>query len=202
MNLSGRKHVFKNLKTSISQIFRGIRTALEPRKELPPPPEKTHPKDRKRGRRKQRAARSGDGTYVRAADRRDVPQKGVRPEKVKSESVPKVPRSRAKAPAAPKVREALPMPELAPPPAEEGKTRFFDLDLAPEVLAATQTLGFKYCTPIQEKCLPHAISGRDMAAKAQTGTGKTAAFLASVITRLLRKPKADAKPGTQHPKHV
>ena len=188
--------MFKNLKTSIDQIFRGIKTALRGKKELPPPPEKAHPKDRKQGRRKQRKAREGE-VYVRASDRRDVPRR-TPPEKVRSgeKSVPKVPRSRAKAPAAPKIREALPMPELVPPPAEEGKTRFFDLELAPEVLAATQTLGFKYCTPIQEKCLPHAIAGRDMAAKAQTGTGKTAAFLAASITRLLRKPKADAKPGT------
>ena len=85
-------------------------------------------------------------------------------------------------------RAPLPMPELVPPPPEEGKTRFFDLDLAPEILAGTQALNFRYCTVIQEKCLPYALEGKDLAAKAQTGTGKTAAFLASSMTRLLRNP--------------
>lgn len=81
-----------------------------------------------------------------------------------------------------------PMPELVAPPQEEGKTRFCDLDLAPEILAGTQTLGFQYCTVIQEKCLPYALAGKDLAAKAQTGTGKTAAFLASAMTRLIKDP--------------
>ena len=90
-----------------------------------------------------------------------------------------------------------PMPEIAEVPAEEGKTRFTDLPLAKEILAAVQTLGFKYCTPIQALCLPAALEGRDLAAKAQTGTGKTAAFLASCMTRLLQKPIPDdqRKPG-------
>ena len=89
-----------------------------------------------------------------------------------------------------------PIPEIAEVPAEEGKTRFTDLPLAKEILAAVQTLGFKYCTPIQALCLPAALEGRDLAAKAQTGTGKTAAFLASCMT-LLQKPIPDdqRKPG-------
>ncbi|MBO5959179.1 MAG: DEAD/DEAH box helicase, partial [Lentisphaeria bacterium] len=64
-------------------------------------------------------------------------------------------------------------------------------------MAATQDLGFKYCTEIQAKCLPYAIAGNDLAAKAQTGTGKTAAFLASTMTRLLRNPlpAENRKPG-------
>ena len=70
-----------------------------------------------------------------------------------------------------------PMPELIDIPAEEGKVRFQDLALAKEVIAGTQQLGFQYCSVIQEKALPHALEGRDLAAKAQTGTGKTAAFL-------------------------
>ncbi|MBR2440525.1 MAG: DEAD/DEAH box helicase [Lentisphaeria bacterium] len=89
-----------------------------------------------------------------------------------------------------------PMPELMDIPAEEGKVRFQDLALAKEVIAGTQQLGFKYCSVIQEKALPHAIDGRDLAAKAQTGTGKTAAFLASSMTRLLAKPKESRRPKT------
>ena len=89
-----------------------------------------------------------------------------------------------------------PMPELIDIPAEEGKIRFQDLALAKEVIAGTQQLGFQYCSVIQEKALPHAIEGRDLAAKAQTGTGKTAAFLASSMTRLLQKPKENRRPKT------
>ena len=81
-----------------------------------------------------------------------------------------------------------PLPELEEVPAEEGKVRFSDLPLAREILAGIQSLGFRYCTPIQALCLPAALEGRDLAAKAQTGTGKTAAFLASCMTRLLRNP--------------
>ncbi|OQA83904.1 MAG: ATP-dependent RNA helicase RhlB [Lentisphaerae bacterium ADurb.Bin242] len=88
-----------------------------------------------------------------------------------------------------KVRTALPpMPEIVPPPKEEGKTRFTDLPIAREVLAGIQALSFHYCTPIQEQCLPVALEGRDLTGKAQTGTGKTAAFLASSMTRLLLHP--------------
>lgn len=89
-----------------------------------------------------------------------------------------------------------PMPELIEIEPAEGKTRFCDVDLAKEVLAGTQQLGFRYCSVIQEKCLPYAVAGRDLAAKAQTGTGKTAAFLASSMTRLLRDPKPERAPKT------
>lgn len=88
------------------------------------------------------------------------------------------------------------MPELIDIPAEEGKIRFQDLPIAKEVIAGTQQLGFQYCTVIQEKALPYALQGRDLAAKAQTGTGKTAAFLASSMTRLLARPKENRRPRT------
>jgi len=51
---------------------------------------------------------------------------------------------------------------------------------------AVADLGFSYCTPIQAQILPHTLAGKDATGKAQTGTGKTAAFLATIFTRLLR----------------
>lgn len=89
-----------------------------------------------------------------------------------------------------------PMPELIEIPPEEGKIRFQDLALSKDVIAGTQQLGFQYCSVIQEKALPYALEGRDLAAKAQTGTGKTAAFLASSMTRLLKNPKENRRPRT------
>jgi ATP-dependent RNA helicase RhlB len=70
----------------------------------------------------------------------------------------------------------------------EGKTRFQDLDLAPEIMHAVADLGFSYCSPIQAQSLPHALQGKDVVGKAQTGTGKTAAFLTAIIDDLLKNP--------------
>jgi len=72
--------------------------------------------------------------------------------------------------------------------ATEGKTRFHDFKLAPELMHAIHDLGFPYCTPIQAQVLGYTLAGRDAIGRAQTGTGKTAAFLISTITQLLDTP--------------
>lgn len=69
-----------------------------------------------------------------------------------------------------------------------GKTRFHDFQLAPELMRAIQELGFPYCTPIQAQVLGHTLKGKDAIGRAQTGTGKTAAFLVSTISQLLENP--------------
>ncbi|MBW2575246.1 MAG: ATP-dependent RNA helicase RhlB [Deltaproteobacteria bacterium] len=82
------------------------------------------------------------------------------------------------------------------PPAE-GKTRFHDFNLPNPLLHAISDLGFEYCTPIQAEILPSTLSGKDASGRAQTGTGKTAVFLITVITRMLNNPIQDKrKPGT------
>jgi len=82
------------------------------------------------------------------------------------------------------------------PPAE-GKTRFHDFDLSDPLLHAISVLGFEYCTPIQAEILPISLSGKDVSGRSQTGTGKTAAFLITVITRMLNNPiQGKRKPGT------
>jgi ATP-dependent RNA helicase RhlB len=82
-------------------------------------------------------------------------------------------------------------------PPTEGKTRFQDFDLPAPLLHAICDLGFEYCTPIQAEILPSTLSGKDASGRAQTGTGKTAAFLITVITRMLYKPiPGKRKPGT------
>lgn len=67
--------------------------------------------------------------------------------------------------------------------------KFTELGLPPEVLRGITDAGFSECTPIQEKTLPLALSGRDVAGQAQTGTGKTAAFLITLFTGLLKTPR-------------
>jgi len=82
-------------------------------------------------------------------------------------------------------------------PPVEGKTRFHDFDLPDPLLHAISDLNFEYCTPIQAEILPSTLAGRDASGRAQTGTGKTAAFLISVLTRLLNHPiQGDRAPGT------
>jgi ATP-dependent RNA helicase RhlB len=77
----------------------------------------------------------------------------------------------------------------------EGKRRFQDFDLPSEILHAVADLGFQYCTPIQALSLEHALAGKNVTGKAQTGTGKTAAFLVAILTRYLRSPEARQEQG-------
>ncbi len=70
----------------------------------------------------------------------------------------------------------------------DGKTRFHDLNLRPELMRGIAELGFSYCSPIQAQVLPHTLQSHDAIGKAQTGTGKTAAFLITVFSDLLNHP--------------
>ena len=74
-------------------------------------------------------------------------------------------------------------------------TRFVDFDLPPEIMEGLDKAGFEYCTPIQAQAIPVAMNGLDIAGQAQTGTGKTTAFLVPMLTRLLRnKPMEPGLP--------
>lgn len=71
---------------------------------------------------------------------------------------------------------------------EPGKLRFHDLDLPLPLMHGIADLGFQYASPIQAQSLPHTLQGHDVVGKAQTGTGKTAAFLLTIIDDLLKNP--------------
>ncbi|WP_313273728.1 ATP-dependent RNA helicase RhlB [Stenotrophomonas sp.] len=72
---------------------------------------------------------------------------------------------------------------------------FSSFELQPTLLAGLEGAGFTRCTPIQALTLPVALPGGDVAGQAQTGTGKTLAFLVAVANRLLTRPAlADRKP--------
>ncbi len=79
-------------------------------------------------------------------------------------------------------------------PEKEGETRFHDLGLPEPIMHAIADLGFTYCTPIQAKTLVHAHVGQNIAGRAQTGTGKTAAFLIAIFTRFLEQPLSGERP--------
>ncbi|NUN05846.1 MAG: DEAD/DEAH box helicase [Bdellovibrio sp.] len=64
--------------------------------------------------------------------------------------------------------------------------KFSELNLESSLYAAIQKLGYDDCTPIQEQAIPPVLDGKDVAGLAQTGTGKTAAFVIPVMERILR----------------
>ena len=71
---------------------------------------------------------------------------------------------------------------------ESERVSFDSFDLEQPLLDAIAKLGFEYCTPIQAQSLVHTLAGHDVTGKAQTGTGKTAAFLITIINDLLTHP--------------
>ncbi len=200
--------MFNHLSKSVGNLIKNLKTALSgaPKQQEPPAaaPVRKHDKKRRRQRHPE------DAAYIRRADSRPAPARDVKMDdsqakqqsrKQKQPKEPQDQQKQAKQPKQPKQpkkqqaaqkqkqpRQIPPMPAIVPPPEEPGKMRFCDLELSQEVLAAVQVLGFLYCTEIQKLCLPYALAGRDLAAKAQTGTGKTAAFLSTLITRFRRHP--------------
>ncbi len=74
---------------------------------------------------------------------------------------------------------------------------FDRFDLPAAVARGVAEAGFEHCTPIQAQTLPYTLAGRDVAGQAQTGTGKTAAFLISAFTRLLSQPAPPDRTATQ-----
>ena len=65
------------------------------------------------------------------------------------------------------------------------ESRFSNFTLSPDLIKGLDEAGFEFCTPIQEQSIPIALAGKDVAGEAQTGTGKTAAFMVACINHLL-----------------
>ncbi len=85
--------------------------------------------------------------------------------------------------------------------AEETEVLFSELVMPEALMAGVQTAGFTKCTPIQAGTLPLALQGKDVAGQAQTGTGKTAAFLLATFNRLLTEP-VTASEGISSPRAI
>lgn len=81
-------------------------------------------------------------------------------------------------------------------------TEFRTLPIPGPVLEGIERLGFKECTPIQEETLPLTLAGKDVAGQAQTGTGKTAAFLIVVFSRLLNSTPSPSDPKRSSPRAI
>src|SRR5207253_5863264 len=70
---------------------------------------------------------------------------------------------------------------------------FKSFNLDPRIVAGVYSLGYKVPTPIQLQAIPPIMQGRDLMGLAQTGTGKTAAFLLPILQRLLRGPRGHVR---------
>lgn len=75
--------------------------------------------------------------------------------------------------------------------------KFADFGLHPQVVEGLEKKGFEYCTPIQALALPVLLTGQDIAGQAQTGTGKTLAFLTATFHHLLTTPEIEGRQPTQ-----
>jgi len=69
--------------------------------------------------------------------------------------------------------------------------KFSELNLDPKLLEGIEAIGFENTTPVQEATIPKILEGKDLIAAAQTGTGKTAAFLLPIIHKILTEAKDD-----------
>ena len=132
---------------------------------------------------------------------RERGERRPRPDAANRERRPRT-EERDASPAAPIPAPPAPEPEGAWDPAsfdippEEGQTRFQDFALPTPILHGIADLGFRYCTPIQAQALGLAMAGKNVAGKAQTGTGKTAAFLITIFRRMLENPASrPTRPG-------
>ncbi|MCK9395606.1 MAG: DEAD/DEAH box helicase [Methylobacter sp.] len=72
------------------------------------------------------------------------------------------------------------------------QTRFSNLELSDSILRSLKDAGFDHCTPIQRRALPLSLRGMDVAGQAQTGTGKTAAFLLAAFQHLMNDAEVEA----------
>jgi len=107
----------------------------------------------------------------------------------KSQSTPKKAESEpVKAP-----RKKAPQAKPVAKPRVNAKGYFATLELPEALDHAIGELGFSDCTAVQKEVLPHSIDGKDIIAQAQTGTGKTAAFLISIITYHLENPEVEKR---------
>lgn len=110
------------------------------------------------------------------------PAQQGRPENKQQDRTPPAPRPKKEIPTEPWDANQFKVPVA------DGKTRFHDFELPNEIMHAVFDLGFQYCTPVQAETLVKSLAGEDVTAQAQTGTGKTAAFLITIFNHLIKNP--------------
>ncbi len=190
-----RNHtLLKNLVTKIKSLL-----GAKPKSVIPPnaTPQKESPKQHPHPQRKQSPEKTGPVRHPRDGKKRETREEyRARHEKQDKEKqngvVLEVAQERPK-----KIVSTEPWDASTfKVPVEDGKTRFQDFEFPPEIMHAIADLNFQYCTEVQAQVLPISLRGDDVTAQAQTGTGKTAAFLLTIFSHILRNPLKDQKKGT------
>ncbi len=134
-----------------------------------------------------------DGRPSVTADQPDKSAPAGQSRKTRSAPKPSPSRPRSAGQAKPsKKSQAATADELAE------SREFCGVELDARIVRAIQDLGFSDWTPVQSAPLPLALAGRDVAAQAQTGTGKTATFLITILTKFLRR-QAGARQARETP---
>ena len=132
-------------------------------------------------------------TETTTKEKQSAPQKKQNKKSPAPKKKTKKPREKKSIiPEVPKIEKPAELIEI---PEAEGKKRFADYDLSRDILLALQCMKFEYCTPIQVLTLQHLLAGKDLAGKAQTGTGKTAAFLIAAFNHILKNPLENQQNG-------
>lgn len=174
------KKVIKGVSSWIKKKFSTKKKPVvteEPRTQ-PPAQRKASPRKGYQGKNPRPPQQRGERSQRTDAPRKGTSKPGTRPP---ARGLPRGPVS------SPVPADNWDVSKFAVPPAE-GKIRFHDLDLPAQIMHAVSDLTFQYCTPVQAEILPQALQGRDCTGRAQTGTGKSAAFLITILCHILRKP--------------
>jgi ATP-dependent RNA helicase RhlB len=178
--------MFQKFKAFIKKLTGTAEAPARPPVAVPQRPAERRPDPRRRQRR---------DTAVRGGKPESQGPRKVQPERAPRPTRPRRVREEGGGAAPAKVELWDPASFVVPP--EEGKVRFHDLPIPQEIMHAIHDLGFQYCTPIQAGILGVTLDGKDATGRAQTGTGKTAAFLITILTHFTRNPPAKSrKPGT------
>ncbi len=194
------------MKKVIKRVASWISDKIRKKKKTTAEPAETKPRPQSPAGRKEGGRRGYQGKNPRPPGQRgEHPQspRGERRTRTDARTRPqrppaRTPRPDAKTPAHAQPEAEIPLvddwnvSQFDVPPAE-GKTRFHDLNLPNPIMHAIADLNFQYCTPVQAAILPRSLEGRDCTGRAQTGTGKSAAFLITILSHVLRKPLAERR---------
>jgi len=99
-------------------------------------------------------------------------------------------------------RPIVPLKDIPPEVAALGINSFEDLPLVPSIGEAIRQMGWITPTPVQKLCLPYTLRSRDVAGFAQTGTGKTAVFLITILNKLLSTPSPEGQSAGRVPRAI
>lgn len=164
------------IKRFFQSVRRRLRVDVPPKETVPDTPAEPQP------------AKKGDAAAASGTDQPAERQSEVITEhKDQAPEIQATPAPRTERPKKQKWR--LHDYEVDPVP---GKVRFHDIGLPLPVMHAIADSDFRYCTPVQAESLPHLLEGKDLVGHANTGTGKSAVFLITILTRLYnQRPKKD-----------